>query len=81
MKKQERLANKKRKLVALAKIVEINESDKAMKNELTRDVDSKTSENMVNKLKNSAHDLDLINFYLFSARRASTKKAKIKTVF
>lgn len=51
MKKQERLANKKRKLVALAKIVEINETDKAMKNELTRDVDSKTSENMVNKLK------------------------------
>ncbi|CAO1386793.1 unnamed protein product [Diamesa hyperborea] len=46
MKKQERLANKKRKLVALANIVEINETDKAMKNELTRDVDSKTSENM-----------------------------------
>lgn len=51
MKKQERLENKKRKLVALAKIVGINETDKAMKNKLTRDVDSKTSENMVNKLK------------------------------
>lgn len=76
MKKQERLENKKRKLVALAKIVEINETDKAMKNELTRDVDSKTSENMVNKFKKICSRLKINQFLFNFSWESLYKKSK-----